>query len=296
MKDYTAYELTIRSAFDIPELQPLDDAVASPDVIIREGTVDPVPESVDGKGIERIQATPGECRLSYDSYGSFLVESGERVTIDPASPAVVGTKKFLQLLENQIMAVVLHQRGHLVLHASAVAVDGSAAVFLGPRGAGKSTTAAAFEANGYHVLEDDVVAIRFDDGTPTVLPGIPQLRLTGDAANGLGLEDAVEPTESGWTDKYHQRLDELPGATPLRACYLLRDGESVALEELPGHDPLFELISHTYAGGLLADTDSNSEHFQQCSTILDQVAFKELRRPVDLDRLPELVTAVVDDV
>jgi len=77
-----------------------------------------------------------------------------------------------------------------VLHASAVSIDGKAAIFLGPRGAGKSTTtAAAFGAEGYSVLEDDVVAIRFDEGVLTVVPGVPQLRLKSDAAAALGVED-----------------------------------------------------------------------------------------------------------
>lgn len=63
---------------------------------------------------------------------------------------------FRQLIQNELLGLILYQRDHLVLRASAVSVDGAAAIFIGQRGVGKSTTAAAFDREGYAVLEDDV--------------------------------------------------------------------------------------------------------------------------------------------
>ena len=54
------------------------------------------------------------------------------------------------------LAVLLHQRGRLVLHAGAVAVNGRVAAFLGGPSWGKSTTTAALDRRGHGIMADDV--------------------------------------------------------------------------------------------------------------------------------------------
>ena len=54
---------------------------------------------------------------------------------------------------------MLQHRGYLVLHGSAVLVNGRAVVFSGDSGAGKSTLAASMVHHGYQLITDDVVAI-----------------------------------------------------------------------------------------------------------------------------------------
>lgn len=295
MYDYTAYGQTIQSTVELPELPTVDDA-STPDVVVRREGLAPVPESVDGTGGRRIDASPDRCRLSYDSIGTFLVEDGDRILFDPASPAVVEQKVLRRLVENEMLGLILHQRGLLVLHASAVSVDGDAAVFLGPRGAGKSTTAAAFHTQGHTVLEDDVVGIRFDRDRPTVVPGVPQLRLLPDAAEALGVEDTVTYDDDGGSEKGYRQLRSVPEEAPLAACYVLQEGDRLSVDALPEREQLFELIARTYARGLLADTETTPDHFEQCSTVVETAPFLRLRRPNDHGRLPDLVERVADDL
>ena len=296
MTSYSAYGLTIQSAFELPELTRVESTDRTPDVVFRRGAVDPVPESVDGTGGRRITAGPDHCRLSYDSYGSFLVERGERVTFDPASPDVVETKIIRRLLENEMLGVLLHQRGRLVLHASAVSVDGRAVIFLGPRGVGKSTTAAAFHEHGYPILEDDIVSVRFDDETPIVDPGVPEMRLKPDAVDGLAIEGTTSHADDGGSGKRYQQFPEVPDAVPLAGCYVLDTADAIGFREIPQRGALFNLVNHTYTQGLLSDTDQAGAHFQQCSAIADRVPFKLLERPEDHDELPALIDTVVADV
>ena len=296
MNTYSAYGVTIRSEFDLPELSTVERWNTGGDVVFRRDEVEPVPETVDGTGGRRIQATPGRCRLSYDSYGDFLVERGESVLFDPYSAAVLNTKILRRLLENEMLGVILHQRGRLVLHASAVSIEGNAVVFLGPRGVGKSTTAAAFHELGHSILEDDIVSVRFENETPIVDPGVPEMRLVPDAVEALGIDGAVHHPDDGGSEKQYQQFENVPASAPLAGCYVLRNGDSLSLSELSERDQLFNIVQSTYTQGLLPDTDRTDNHFQQCSTVAGTTLCRLLTRPDDHDVLPTLVDTVVEDL
>lgn len=302
MKHYTAYGLTIKSEFPLPELPTVSDNGGA-DVVFETDTVKPVtqPDSetettTDGERIwvesgRRIRATPDRCWLTYESVGTFCVENGQRVRFDPHTPEIAETMKVRRLFENEMCGLLAHQRGCLVLHASAVDVDGTAAIFIGPRRAGKSTTATAFHSAGYDILEDDVVAIRFDEGVPVVLPGVPQLRLRPDVAASLDVE-ATTRTDDGGSNKYYQEVDDVPDPAPLGGIYRLREGETLTLEQNTGHDQLFELLTQTYARGLLGETETTADHFEQCGAILESVPFQTLSRPLEYEILPSVVELV----
>lgn len=266
------------------------------DVDITRGTITPVPDSVDGVGGRRIQADPDEVRLTYDSIGSFLVKTGSRIVCDPVSEAAERREFFRRLIENELLGLVLHQRDHLVLHASAVSVDGMGVMFLGPRGAGKSTTAAAFDAAGYAVLEDDVVAIRFDESGPTVVPGVPQLRLESDAATALGFQDTTTPSEESWYEKQMLPIDDVPEPAPLTRCYVLTEGDKLGIHEPAGSEQLLSLVTQRYAQGLVADSDRSGIHMEQCSRVVERAGVSVLIRSLNHELLPELVELVADDI
>lgn len=296
MNYYAAYGTTIQSAFEFPELPTIDRENVEADVEIRLGDVEPVPEWVEGEGKRRIQADGDVCRLSYETFGSFRVEGGTEVVFDPKSTEVTETKLFRRLVQNEMMGVLSHQRGLLVLHASAVAVDGKAAVFLGHRRAGKSTTAAAFHTLGHSLLEDDVVGIRFDDEGPVVVPGVPQLRLLPDAATALDVAKAPPPETDDGSGKRYENVDAVPDPVPLAGCYLLSEGEELALERIPPREQLFGLIAKTYVAGLLEDTETTADNFEQCSTVISTTPLQELTRPKTHETLPAVVELVADDL
>lgn len=296
MYTYAAYGLTIESTFELPELPTQPEVIGEPDVVFRRGDVEPVEQSVDPTDGRRVTADESECRLTYDAFGSFRVTDGRRVVYDPKSPDVVGTKVVRRLFENEMLGVALHQRGRLVLHASAVAVNGQAAIFLGPRGVGKSTTAAAFHQAGYPILEDDIVSIRFDEETPIVDPGIPEMRLEPDAVDGLRIEGTESHSQDGGSQKRYQQFDSVPDPAPLGGCYVLDDGESVCFSDIPEQGALFNLVDHTYTQGLLPDTHQTAVHFQQCTDIAAEIPFQLLERPKDHDTLSSVIDAVVRDL
>lgn len=296
MNTYSAYGLTVRSAFELPEL-PAATGAEGIDLAISRDDVEPVPDEVESHGIRRMQADPNVCRATYDGIASFSVESGTRIRVDPESAAVIEEKLFRRILENELMGILLHQRGCLVLHASAVAVDGHGAVFLGPRGAGKSTTGAAFHLEGHTLLEDDVVAIRFDDDGAAVLPGVPQLRLKPEAVDALDVTDTAVFPADGPSEKRYKLVEPAADPVPLAGCYFLADGDDLAVERLAPREALFDLMGQTYySGGLLSETETTDDHFQQCSAIVDSVSVGTLERPRRYDELPSLVEFVADEL
>src|SRR5439155_11302653 len=96
------------------------------------------------------------------------------------------------LLFGPVLAVLLHQRGRLVLHGSAVVLCGAAVGVLGASGWGKSTLAGLLHRRGHRFITDDVVAVDVEHGR-TVAPGIPELRLWPDTAAALGHDPDVLP-------------------------------------------------------------------------------------------------------
>jgi hypothetical protein len=293
---YSAYGLLIRSEIDLPELVEANESTGEADVAIRRNEIEPVPESVEQHGRLRIQAEPDEYRLSYDSIGSFLVKNGTDISINPVASDIVSKKVFRRIIEKELMALLLHQRGLLVLHGSAVSIDGNAVIFLGQRGAGKSTTAAAFKARGHPVFDDDVVAIRFDDGKPVVVPGIPQLRLAPDAVDALGIEGTTRPEGDWGPEKRYRQFRQMPPPSRLSNVYVLQPGERVAIKEIPARNRVFVLITSTYTQGMLSDTGLASNHFKQCSTVVKTTAVRRLQRPKSHHVFREFIETVMADV
>lgn len=75
------------------------------------------------------------------------------------------------------LAFQLYQRGHLVLHASAVEMDGAAWGFVGRAGMGKSTMAALMCSAGGVLITDDVLRVDDVSGRPVARLGATELRL-----------------------------------------------------------------------------------------------------------------------
>jgi hypothetical protein len=86
-----------------------------------------------------------------------------------------------------VRALVRHLQGHVTLHASAVAIEGVALVFLGDSGAGKSTLAASLCTDGAaDLLADDLAEIEREHDCHVVRPSESAHWLLCDSAEALG--------------------------------------------------------------------------------------------------------------
>jgi hypothetical protein len=185
----------------------------------------------------------------------------------------------------------------LVLHASAVAVDGGAVAFLGEAGWGKSTMAAAMYARGHSIVADDVTAVRTDKANPIVHPGFPQLKLWPEAAIAVGNAPETLPRIQPSLEKRARRSDHefSPDPLPLRCIYVLAEGETQQIAPLRSQEALVELIRHSYTKRLLRVVGASS-HFLQCSSIVKNVTIRSLKRPRSLSSLSDMAQLVEKDL
>lgn len=294
MYTYYSYGLTIQSEWALPELEPC--SPRRPDVLIGPGHVLLPPDDEGNEGV--FSYSPAEALLAWPGVGTFLVRGGQEIVVD--AEAELEEPLLRLFLLGAVLGALLHQRGFLVLHASAALVNGGAVAFMGDKGWGKSTTAAALVRRRHPLLADDLVALRPDEcGTMHVLPGFSQLKLWPEAAVAA-LEDDPEQlsrVQSG-TEKRARRLDGALHAhpVPLRRLYLLGSGECIGAEVLDPRSAFCELLRHTFVAHLLGPTGTGPRHLAQCAQLLRQVSVYTLRRPRDLQALAELAQYIEADL
>jgi hypothetical protein len=257
---YRAYGLAIDSEFAIDELDTRETGPC--DLSIRAATVALPATPFDG--FRHHEITLEGDLLAYRDVGRFLVRDPAVIEVD-VQPQFDARLIGLPLL-GPVMACRFHRSGSLVLHGSAVAIGGEVHVFLGDKGQGKSTTAAALVAAGFPLLSDDVVVLdRRDDGAVTVRAAYPTMKLDKEMMAGFppGSCHVLEPDDGLYTGgKSRVRLNGLAlrDGLPLGTVHCLSRGAGNAVEPLPRERVLHALIrfSHHPRLGPAANTPAES--------------------------------------
>jgi hypothetical protein len=294
MYSHTAYGLGIHSFLPLPELAAGN---GKADVIFGLGKVDETSlRALDGA--RSFKATSDEACYFFKGVGKFLVRGGREVIVDP-NPGADERAVRLCLL-GPIVALVLHQQGRLILHASAVALGDDAIAFLGGQGWGKSTLAAAFHVRGYRVLADDVTAIQTDSAVPMALPGFPQIKLWPNSIVALGADPEILPAVHPDFNKRAFRVTKgfAEAPLPLKRIYALAAGPDVHIESLSPQEALIELISHSYAarfGNELLQASGLAMHFKQCVRVAQNTSLCRFTRTASLSSLDEHVNILIKD-
>lgn len=288
---YTVYHLTFQTPFPCPVL-PAAPPAAPPDVVVQDGIVPPQLAAPAMAGANW-QAEPGRFLWrGGPRAGRFLVEAGDRVIVQRGPRAEEELLAFHFL--DSVLAAVLRQRGLLVLHANAaVTPAGPALAVSGDSGAGKSTTLAALLARGGAMLADDLTALRLGaTGVVEVLPGVPQLHLCADAAEGLGQDISALPRYQ-WRRMKAAVPAAVSAAAPLRALYLLRigAGAEVRLNPLRGAAK-FAAVQECVYGPLLPQ--EHPDLFRLFAALTDQVPVYRLERPAGLWTVDTLVEMMLN--
>jgi len=300
---YSAYGLCIASPIELPELSANGTAAMrdSAEGAINDGVVielGRVPFD-QGQSPDRILvwARPSDACLHYRGVATFHVINGSRIVVDAHAEADPCALRLFLL--GPVMALLLHQRKMLVLHASAVVVHGEVIAFAGDKGEGKSTLAGAMTAAGYPLFCDDVLAIDLRDSDRIIAyPGFPQLKLMPDSAEQIGLSSGDLPRIHPDYEKRAARMNGVCGPEPLpvNRIYILQTADEEAIELLAPQNRLVELVRHSYLAPLLETTGESADHFRQVVLLANRIEIVAVKRTRDLSRLRETVGRVIEDL
>jgi hypothetical protein len=235
----------------------------------------------DGRRFYASHELNGRCLLELPPSGEFLLDpAAVRVTVRLGD----GDEALREhRIVSSAVCTLLAMRGDLVLHASAVAVEGRAVVFCGPTGRGKSTLALALGGAGHGVLGEDGMAIELEQGEPTAYPGARGVRVRSLDADGSRRTDlAADPAPSE------------PPPCPVAAVVLLGErGDALAVERLPAARALALLTPNlTHSGGRGAIAAA----FGRLARLLGTVPAFRASLPDGLDSLPAAAANLLDGV
>ena len=305
MYRYRAYDLDIRSSLSLPELQS-SVAVTKPAIDI---TYEPVEWTLPNPSPawKYFHRQDESIYCYWKIIGKFLVRSGMEIAIDPLPEVEVETLR-LPLL-GSVLAIALHQRQQLVLHGSAVVINGKAVLFLGASGQGKSTTAAALYSRGYQIMTDDVAAIDLTrSSTPILLPGFPRIKLWPESVTHALSEDPESLTP------IHPDVKKVGRSTadgfcqqpmPIERIYVLVTGSTptVKISRLDHQEAVSKLTENAYIPMLLGSQFlqlvSQTEKFQhicQCVNLAQKVPVCLLERPHSFNLLPDVISLIEQDI
>lgn len=232
---YVISGLTVRAGFELPGVQPQQTLEGAADVVIRRG---PVPDRLEQPVRRGLTWELDSRRFLWrlPGIGRMLATDGRTLDVHPESSTDL--PDVLPFAMGTGFGAILLQRGGMVLHGSAVALEGRAYVFSGDSGVGKSTLAAALCQAGCTLITDDIGLIELDaDARPVIWPDGRSLKLCEDSISHLSLAAQQEREVRAGTGKHfvapaHAFSD---GPVPLAAVYFLRS------QRLRG-EPLFRRL------------------------------------------------------
>jgi hypothetical protein len=288
---YKAFGLNIRSDFEISEMQ--EAVFEHPDVWI---TLSEVPREIDNpirEGV-RYQLTDNEFLLNIDNVARYYVADGNSIRIEKRNGSTFQEVRLFLL--GVVFSALLHQKGMVPFHASALLDDqGRSFLLCGRSGVGKSTLTAGFLKKGYRLLSDDVSVIKPSEGRIWVYPSFPFIKLWKDV-----MEHVDFSTEGGTRlrdplEKYGYRVEEsfYPEPAPLENVFVLHvhNKEEYKTEQLKGTEKFNALKNQTYRFQFVTDRN-RPVHFTELNKMAQSVAVYRVTRPqapMEMERLFEVI-------
>lgn len=293
---YEAFGLIWQMPLACPELRPAAPN-AVPDAFVWYGAVPPAPANAQVAGPLR-QVSPDEVRFGLPDVARLLVRRGNEIIVDRRPDA--DEQMLRLLLIGTGAALLLHQRGLLPLHASAVVTPAGAVLFMGHSGAGKSTLLNEFLRRGYVMLAEDLAAVRLaENGRAWVEPGVAATKLWADSAALLAQPTAGLVRVRPELEKFIVPVADMLAteAAPLSTIYLLatHNQPTIILEERRDARKFNAILDHTWQKLVVKRMGLHTAHFQRAVAVASQARIVRAYRPDDGFHLTELADAIEAD-
>ena len=288
---YLVSGLSVASDLALPGLIQSESAPEKADVVIRAGAVPAVLEDAGTTG-PNWQLAGDRFLLAIPGVIRMLLIAGREIVYEPECGT--SPEESAIFLSSTGFGVLLHQRGRIVLHASAVRVGDSAVLFCGPSGAGKSTLAAALVDAGYDLVTDDFCGISIhSDDTPWVEPDGRQLKLWQNSIDRLSLAERRSVAVRPQIEKYYvEPRAATAAALPLAAIYVLREARP---PNMPGIarpnivDGGLMVRNNAYRPAMVRRMAQTGLYFQAAATISQRAGVFTLTREMHFKCFPEVI-------
>jgi hypothetical protein len=257
----------------------------------------------DGRAWLRFFRDGADRRLVFPGALDVLVSEARNQACCDAAPRFPSSQ-VQQLVAHQLLPLLLGF-DRLVLHASAVAIDGQAVGFVAAAGAGKSTLASylsnrcadAWPRSRVEAVADDALVIDDTGPTLTVVPYATPFRLGRDTIARVVQRPAEEfrAIGNGATAKHAVPTHVASARSlPLQRLYLLDPtgrGRCTMLG-LPKAIAIGILMTAAFDMGV-DDPARLSRTFDRLTRIAREVQVRRLRLPHSFDQLPEAADLIL---
>ena len=290
MQFYRVSGLSVASEIVLPGLI-AGTVEREPQVTIRRG---PVPENLPGTSAfgPTWQIAGKQFLLRIPDIARFLLKAGNEIVVAPESEATAADIPIFIL--GTVFGILLHQREQIVLHASAVRVNGKAVLFCGDSGAGKSTLAAALAQRGYPLVTDDFCTVSIEGaGAPLVHPDGRQLKLWAQAIECLDLaQQRGERVRKAIEKFYVEPSEAFTEPLALGAAYALREARppyAPGIERPNVVDTALLLRRNAYRPLLVRRLNQRANYFHAATAIANVAGIFYLTRALDFAKMPEVI-------
>lgn len=289
---YVACGLELVSDTKLPGLIPSASRSGTPEVQIVQGDVPTeLNPPLENSG-PNWQLSENSFLLRAAGVGRFLIRDAKEIVFQPEGD--LPPEELTAFLTGSVMGLLQHLRGRVVLHASAMLVDGKAVLFCGQSGTGKSTMAAALGRRGYTLLSDDLCALRYSgDGPAMVYPDGRKHKLWEHAIDKLNLKDRKG---DGVRHQIHKFYVEPSSAqtepAPIAAVYDLREAramDSFDIEQPNLADAAMIIRRNAFRPRIMWQLGQKVDYFQATTKIASNGGVFVLKRPLDFKQIDETV-------
>lgn len=254
--------------------------------------------SPDGDLFCRIARDRDMIRLGFDDVAGFEIDLRAK-TLDIVGKSPDATTDCVEhLLYDHVVPRIVAHEGKLVLHGSAVAINGRLAVFIGETGAGKSTLAASLHAAGHALHGDDAVVVQNGSDGFSGQSVYPTLRLYPETATQLLGDGITTRPMARHSSKRRVQIgsefEQPKGSIPIGTIFVLSGGQDSSEVRAAPMSPgaaCMALIEQSFALDP-DDADHASRRLRMVSELVRATPVVSLSNPHDFATIDGLHTVI----
>lgn len=307
---YKVYGLVISSNVFFPQLLPISENNAKT-IDVEISVCDSNETSVSEEEIRRCGTFYGKTKNGVwfkNQAGKFGIETIDNKSyINCTKYSDVHISNVRSFILGNVSALMLTQRGKIVIHGSTLLMDDKAVMICGDSGAGKSTLSMELINKGAKLMSDDISVIdgNADDGYCYVYAGFPEQKLCKDAALARGLDidklDYVNEDKEKYSlirnDIFEDSPRKVEGMIVIKKSNKEDNGNSIRCNEIVGAEKVNSIIHNFFLYELYSGFfHLKPDEMMKCIVLAQQIRIFEFIRNSKVDTVNELAEAVTDSM